>query len=222
MRVDDLIRLYPQVFHMSADGSWPSIARHGLLSTAALLEKWEVADPLRAELVAPRRDDSRVLEHPVHGTAVLRDQKPIHEPSLAEALDGMSPTDWYTELNSRVFFFLQERRLLDLLGARSYRNHAHTVITLDTSELVRRYQPSIELCSINSGFAQRHSKARRGVETFQSIAEYRHPHRKEPRLAGGYDVAELTVRGSITDLAGLVMRVDRMHGATVIERLAEP
>lgn len=219
MRVDDLIRLYPRVFHMSADGSWPSIARHGLLSTAALVEKWEAPDPIRTELVATRRTESRLLDHPVHGAAVVRDQKPIHEPSLAEALDGMSPAEWYTELNSRVFFFLQERRLLELLGARSYRNHAHTVITIDTAELVRRYESSIELCAINSGFAQRHSKARRGTGTFQPIAAYRHPNRDEPRATGGYDVAELTVRGSVTDLDGLVIRVERMHGATVVERL---
>lgn len=204
---------------MSADGSWPSIAEHGLLSTAALLERWEAPDRLHAELVAARRAESRTLDHPVHGAAVVRDQKPIHEPSLAEALDGMSPADWYTELNSRVFFFLQERRLLELLGARSYRNHTHTVITLDTAALVRRHESSIELCAINSGFAQRHSKARRGAGTFQSISAYRHPHRQEPRPTGGYDVAELTVRGSVTDLDGLVVRVDRMHGATVVERL---
>ena len=49
-----------------------------------------------------------MLEHPINGTAVVRDQKPIHEPSLAEALDGMVPADWYRELDSRVFFFLQQ------------------------------------------------------------------------------------------------------------------
>lgn len=205
---------------MSADGSWPSISRHGLLSTAALIEKWEAPESLRAELITARRAGSYVLKHAVHGIAVVRDQKPIHEPSLADALDGMSPTDWYTELNSRVFFFLQERRLLELLGARSYRNDAHTVITLNTAELVRRHGASIELCSINSGFAQRHSKAKRGPETFQPVTTYRHPHRAAPRATGGYDVAELTVRDGLADLDGLVVRVDRMQGATVIEQLA--
>lgn len=220
MRVDDLVRLYPRVFHMTADGSWPSILRHGLLSTAALVQKWEAPEALRAELVAARRTESHVLEHPAHGTAVVRDQKPIHEPSLVEALEGMSAAEWYAELNSRVFFFLQERRLLQLLSARSYRNDTHTVVTLDTAELVRRYGRSIELCSINSGFAQRHSKARRGAATFQSIAEYRHPQREQARDSGSYDVSELTVRGSVTDLEGLVVRVDRMHGPEVLEQLA--
>ena len=130
----------------------------------------------------------------------------------------MSTTDWYRELNSRVFFFLEERRLHDLLGAKSYRNDINTVLTIDTAKLVKRYQFSIELCAINSGFAQRHSKARRGASTFQSIAEYRHPARDEPR-AKGHDVAELTVRDGVPDLDGLVVKVERMHGAHVVERL---
>lgn len=218
MRIDDFVRLYPRVFHMAADSSWPSIARHGLLSTAALLEKWEVPASARNELASSRRGESHVLEHIEYGIAVVRDQKPIHEPSLAEALDGMAPADWYAELNSRVFFFVQEHRLLGLLGARSYRNDLHTVITLDTAELVRRYGPKIELCAINSGFAQRHSKARRGLQTFQPIAAYRHPDRREPRTKG-YDIAELTVRGAVTDLKDLVVQVERMHGTSVIERL---
>ncbi|MGI9822206.1 DUF7002 family protein [Agromyces sp. Marseille-Q5079] len=218
MRTDDLIRLYPQVFHMAADGSWPSIERHGLLSSTALAERWELEDAHRARLLTERREESQVLEHQTHGTAVVRDQKPIHEPSLAEALDGMTPADWYRELNSRVFFFLRQQRLLELLGARSYRNDTHTVITLDTAKLVKRYGHSIELCAINSGFAQRHSKARRGPGTFQSIRDYRHPERDEPRTSG-HDVAELTVRGGVTDLSDLVIRVDRMHGPHVIERI---
>ncbi|WP_136709606.1 hypothetical protein [Agromyces sp. H66] len=218
MRTADLIRLYPQVFHMAADGSWPSIERHGLLSSAALVDRWDLEPAHRARLLAERREESHVLEHPIHGTAVIRDQKPIHEQSLAEALDGMTPVDWYGELNSRVFFFLQQRRLLDLLGARSYRNEAHTVITLDTARLVERYEFAIELCAINSGFAQRHSKARRGIRTFRSISGYPHPERAEPR-AKGHDVAELTVRGGVTDLGGLVVRVERTRGTEVLERI---
>ena len=138
---------------------------------------------------------------------------------MAESLVGMTPPDWYGELNSRVFFFLQRQRLRDLLGARSYRSEAHTVITLDMASLVQRYELAIELCAINSGFAQRHSKAKRGAGTFQSIREYRHPQRAEPRV-NGHDVAELTVRGGVTDLEGLVIRVERMRGPDIIERIA--
>ncbi|WP_232499402.1 DUF7002 family protein [Agromyces humatus] len=220
MHTADLIRLYPEVFHMAVDGSWPSIERHGLLSSATIVEQWEVApDARRERLLSERRDESYVLEHPIHGgVAVVRDQKPIHEPSLAEALDDMAPVDWYDELNSRVFFFLQRHRLIGLQGARSYRKDIHTVITLDTATLVERYESSIELCAINSGFAQPHNKARRGSKTFRSIHDYPHPERAEPRQ-NGYDVAELTVRGGVTDLDGLVVRVDRMHEGDVIERL---
>ena len=203
---------------MAADGSWPSIERHGLLSSSALVDVWEVEPAHRSSLLTERREESQVLEHPDHGSAVIRDQKPMHEPSLVEALVEMKPADWYLELNSRVFFFLQRRRLLDLLGARSYRSQSHTVITLDTAKLVKRYKYAIELCTINSGFAQRHSKARRGAGTFQSIRDFRHPERAEPRVSG-HDIAELTVRDGVTDLDGLVIRVERMHGADVVERI---
>ena len=53
VRTDDLIRLYPEVFHMAADGSWPSIERHGLLSSAALVDRWEL-EPTSALEAADR------------------------------------------------------------------------------------------------------------------------------------------------------------------------
>lgn len=34
----ELAERYPRLFHMAAAGSWPSIERHGLLSTSALLD----------------------------------------------------------------------------------------------------------------------------------------------------------------------------------------
>ena len=104
MRTEDLIRLYPEVFHMAADGSWPSIERHGLLSSAELVDRWELEPIHRSRLLTERREDSHVLEHAIHGTAVVRDQKPIHEPSLAESLVGMTPADWYGELDGAQRF----------------------------------------------------------------------------------------------------------------------
>lgn len=218
MQTADFVRLYPELFHMSADGSWPSIQQRGLLSSAALTDLWQVDPALRRRLLAERREDSHILEHEVHGTAVLRDQKPIHEPSLAESLDDVTVPEWYGALNSRVFFFPQRKRMLELLSARSYRNDIHTVITFDTASLVTAYENFIELCPINSGFAQRHSKARRGSTTFQPIADYPHPVRDEPR-ANGHDVAELTVRYAIRDVTPFVTRVERMKDGQVVERL---
>ena len=96
----DLTRLYPEAYHMAADGSWPSIARHGLLSTAALVERWEVASAgIRSSLLEQRRPDSVAIEHPEHGVAIVRDHKPINEASLADALIDMTSEQWFEVLN---------------------------------------------------------------------------------------------------------------------------
>jgi hypothetical protein len=38
----DLIKIYPRLWHVAEDGSWPSISRYGLLRTSALLDLYEI------------------------------------------------------------------------------------------------------------------------------------------------------------------------------------
>jgi hypothetical protein len=216
----DLIRLYPRLFHMAEDGSWPSIERHGLLSTKTLLERWEVAPDVATALGGEIRCESSVVEHPEFGRAVVRDQKPINTTALADALVDMSVGEWLDALNSRVFFFLQPERLSGLLNARSYRKTAHTVITIYTAGLVRAHGSRVELCKINSGFAQPHSKAARGRETFQTIADYAHPDREAPRSRPAWDVSELCVGGGVPDIREYVINVERIQADVVLEQIA--
>ena len=215
----DLIRLYPELYHVAADQSWPAIERHGLLSPTALVTRWGVRQGApQATILGKRRGESRVLEHAEFGTAVIRHQKAIHEPSLEDALEDMTLTEWYAVLNDRVFFHLQPRLLRDLLNARSYRDDAHTVITLNTRSLVAAHEDEIELSAINSGFAQRHSKEPRGRGTFASIEDYRHPTRSHA-VTKGQDVAELAIPRGVRDLRDHVVRVERMREGTTLERL---
>ncbi|TFD91250.1 DUF7002 family protein [Cryobacterium serini] len=216
----DLIRLYPELYHVAADGSWPGIQRHGLLSPAGLVTRWGVKQGApQVAILGKRRGESRVLEHAQFGTAVIRHQKAIHEPSLEDALEDMTLTEWYAALNDRVFFHLQPRLLNDLLNARSYRDDAHTVITVNTKSLVAAHEDEIELSAINSGFAQRHSKEPRGRNTFESIEDYRHPTRSHA-VTKGQDIAELAIPRGVRDLRDHVVRVERMREGTVLERLA--
>lgn len=203
MEIADLVRLSPELYHMAADGSWPSIARHGLLSSAALAARWEASSPA---LLEQRRPASVRIEHAQHGVAVIRDHGPIHLPSLEDALTDLTVEQWFEVLNERVFFFLERQRLDSLLGA--YNAEPQLVITVDTASLVAAHADSIELCRINSGFAQRHNKVPRGSGTFLPIADYRE--RK---------VAELTVLGGVADIAEHVVRVERVFRGDVIERL---
>lgn len=220
MLTSDLVRLYPFLFHTAVDGSWPSIREHGLLSTAAILDKWEVDATSRRELLTMVRAESTVLEHPVYGAAVVRDQGPIHEGSLRESLTDLSVEQWLQTLNERVFFFLQRGQVDGLVGARRYRDTPSLVLVIDTASLVAAHEERIELCRINSGFAQRHSKSPRGSETFMAIADYPHPQRAAPARADRPDVKELTVLGGVPDIVRHVRTVERVVGGEVVEHLA--
>jgi len=216
----DLVRLYPFLFHTAADGSWPSIREHGLLSTAAMLELWEVEEAQRRELLTTVRSESAVIEHPRLGSAVVRDQGPIHAPSLEECLTDLSVEQWLQKLNERVFLFLQRGQVDGLVGARRYRDTPSLVLVIDTASLVAAHEERIELCRINSGFAQRHSKSPRGSDSFVRVADYPHPQRVAPVRADRPDVKELTVLGGVPDIARFVTIVERVVGGVVIENLA--
>jgi len=64
---------------MAEAGSWPSIRRHGLLSTSALLDLFEVTGVERVRLESQRRPETVKIEHPEHGEALIRDQKPLRK-----------------------------------------------------------------------------------------------------------------------------------------------
>jgi hypothetical protein len=68
---------WPRLFHMAEADSWASIQQHGLLSTTALLDLYEVTGPERDVIESVRRPESVRIEHPIHGTAWIRDNKPI-------------------------------------------------------------------------------------------------------------------------------------------------
>jgi hypothetical protein len=76
---DEFARPWPRLYHMAQAGSWPSIKRHGLLSTTAPLDHFE---------------------------AWIRDNKPITPATLRRHPLGMTEEECYRELTSRVFLWL--------------------------------------------------------------------------------------------------------------------
>ena len=112
------------------------------------------------------------VEHPVHGRALIRDNKPMREAVLERCLAGMSPREWYETLNRRVFFWVDGRWMLRLLGARAYRNRPHLVLELDTAGLLRRHAEDVTLSAINSGAAFAMNPAPRGPDTFRRIEDH--------------------------------------------------
>src|SRR5437016_2836317 len=102
-------KLYPRLYHITSEGSWPSIQQHGLLSTEALLDLFGADGELRASVLAARRPDCVPITHPQYGRAIIRDQKPLIESKLRCALqDGMTPREWYELLNRKTFFWVAE------------------------------------------------------------------------------------------------------------------
>ena len=119
--IEELSGRFALLYHMAQLGSWPSVEEHGLLSTTALLDRFEVGGDERFRIESCHRPESITINHAVHGRAVIRDQKPMSDRSVRKALaGGLKPADWYRELNSRVFFWLTEERLNTFMNARAY------------------------------------------------------------------------------------------------------
>lgn len=209
----ELIRRYPRLYHMAADGSWESISKHGLLSTSALLDLFEYRDEQRYALEACRRPESVIIEHPEHGRAVIRDQKPMDDKGLRRSLQGMAPEDWYRTLNKRAFFWLTRERLQRMLNAAAYRDKRHVVLTLDTSVLVERHRERIVLSPMNSG-ATKPYPFPRGLDTFQRLGSY--PFADMLKKRGNQDpIVELAIDYSVPDVREMVLTVELMKNAQV-------
>jgi hypothetical protein len=210
----DFATRYPRLYHMAEVGSWEGIKRHGLLSTSALLDRWEVHGEARTRLEKRRRPECVTITHPEHGVAVIRDQKPLDDGGLKKSLqDGLTPADWYVTLNARVFFWVSEDRLAKLLSARAYRDRRQTVLTIDTAALLARHEPRVTLSPINSGCTKPNPQPR-GRSTFLRMTDY--PFAAWERKRGKRDtVVELAVDYAVADVAEVVLRVDERKGGTV-------
>ena len=220
MREEQLWETYPRLFHMATAGSWPSIQERGLLSTAALLDLFEYGGAEREAIECRRRPESVTVRHPVHGEAVIRDQKPMTDAALARCVRGISVAGWLKMLNRRVYFWPDEGRLLGLLGARAYAGDEHCVMTLDTRSLVTAYAKSITLSRINSGALLYNNAPERGPDTFLTIEECPFDQwRRWPGRSRKTAVAELAVDYSVPDVAKHVTRVERRKGQDVLETI---
>ena len=202
---------YPRLYHMSHAGSWRSIQQHGLLSTTALLDLFEVKGELRERLEGNRRPKSEAIVHSVHGRAMLRDQQPLNEKKLKGALrDGLSPRDWYLLLNRKVFFWGPETRLKILQGARLYEAQRQTIVEIDTAQFLERYAGRVSLCYMNSGSTQPMAWDR-GKDTFLPLEDYPLSERRH-KYGVKNAVAEVTVDYSVPDLRDFVVTAYEIGG----------
>ncbi|HVF00748.1 MAG TPA: hypothetical protein VNA27_05335 [Rubrobacteraceae bacterium] len=194
---------------MAEDESWDSIRKHGLLSTSALLDRFEIEDEQRFTIESARRPEIVRIEHPEHGVALVRDNKPMQEKALERCLVDMTPREWYEHLNRRVFFWVERKRLLKLLGARAYRDRPHLVLEVETAGLLERHAEQVSLSPINSGATFALGPAPRGPDTFRRIAG--HPN--------GKPIVEVSVDYAVPDIAEVTLRVRRWWGTEELEEV---
>ena len=189
---------FPRLFHMAEAAAWPLIQKHGLLSTQALLDLFEVTGDARESIERRQRPDFTLIEHPQHGRALIRDQHPMSDATLAPVLqDGLSPADWYAVLNAHVFFWVEEARLEKLLGA--YRHRQNIVLVLDTARVVGDFADKITLSPINSGFSLRYAQPR-GLNTFKRLVDFETWKTDAKGKRTRASVAECAVDGSLPDV----------------------
>ncbi len=216
MTEEELIRLYPRLWHMAEDKSWPSIRKHGLLSTSSLLDLYGYDGEARAKLESARRPESVLIAADGLPHAVVRDQKPMTAAALKKCLtDGTTPERWFETLNERVFFWLSKERLHTLLGARAYRGRPQTVLTLDTASLVAANRDKVRLSPINSG-ATIYNPTPRGQNTFLPIEDYPFEERRKTRQLQNA-VVELTVLGGVSDIEEYAISVHSVDGGNQTE-----
>lgn len=205
LTIDYLMARWPKLFHMAESNSWPSIQQHGLRSTAALLDLFEIQGVDRYVLESERRPESVKITHPSHGVAWIRDNKPIIPSVLKRTLAGMDEPTFYKTLNSRVFLWLSEARLLRLMNAPPYRGRPHDVLVLDTARLMERYGDVVELSPMNSGATHPAANYPRGRGTFSRIDEY--PWTARKAISPSEPIVEVTVPYAIPDVSELVVEV---------------
>ena len=199
MDIDQFVARYPRLYHMAEAGSWASIQQNGLLSTSALLDLFEVTGRERLTIESQWRSRSMTIAHRLHGTAVIRDQKPMPPESLERVLVNTTPKEWYEFLNGKSFFWVTQERLNRLLGAKHYRESLHDVLTVDTALLVKRHLGRITLSPINSGVSAFGPAYQRDPGTFKPIQSY-------PITQLGR-VVELVVDNHVHDVAELTISV---------------
>jgi len=180
---------------------WPSIQTHGLLSTTAVLDLAGVDGDERVRLEQCRRLENATLVTDV-GEFILRDQKPLNEAKLERCLVDMTVAEWLRMLNGKVFLWPTRERCEQLLSAKAYRGHTHTIIEFDTARLLERQDVTVS--PINSG-AVLYDPPRRGSFTFTAIDRF--PEDRYRKRGRRKMIAEVAVDYAIPDAAESATRV---------------
>ncbi len=202
---------HSRIYHMTDASNWMSIQQHGLLSTSRLLNLAGLDGAERYDLERRQRLRARRLPN----GAVIRDQLPMSPTALSVCLaSGLVPEDWYLELNSRVFFWLDPRRLNRQRKACD--SSPQIVLTVDAHRLVSSYLRQTALTPFNTGNARRRP-ARRGRETFVPFDKWQESGwsweaaaLRTPLRPSSHPPVELAIADAVEDALDFVVDVRRL------------
>ncbi len=199
------------IYHLTHVANWPSIQCHGLLSAQALLDLAGIDREEQLRINQQQRLTQLVLPN---GT-LINDQKPMPPSALERCLRGMTPSQWYALLNSKVFFWFDIERLnriRKLLVATP-----QIVMIIDAQRLLTRYGESAALSPFNTGNARR-QPALRGPSTFVPYTTWLQTGWASETDALGtrprpksLQPVELTIAGSVPDIMNFVVDVRRLE-----------
>ena len=167
----ELAQLYPRLYHMAERDSWVGIQHHGLLSTEALLDLFEVPPEERLPILNQQRTESINITHAKHGKATIRDQKPLNRSKLEKCLIDCTFQAIARHVKFASLFWLTLDRLQTLMCAHQYCKKTHTVLILDTLRLATDFNQSITLAPMNTGNTRPFAHPR-GLATFSPMKDY--------------------------------------------------
>lgn len=162
-----------KLYHLSLAASFEQVQEHGLLSTTALLDKFQVVGERRHILETRRRQAREPLTHESYRTVHLNNQYPLFEGGLKKCLIDMSIEQWCLSLNKRVFFWAREQNLQGLIKAQEKRGYGGMLLSVQRKAFLEAFEEQLELSPINSGDATRRA-APRGTKTFAGVSGYPH------------------------------------------------
>ena len=198
------------LYHLTQIENWPSIEQHGLLSTQALLDLTGLDDKEREYVAYRHRAEPIVLPNGV----VISDQKPMPPTALSRCLQGVTPEQWYSLLNSKVFFWLDTERLSRL--RRVYRSTPQILLSIDTERLLALHAERIALTPINTGNARR-QPAQRGLCTFVPYETWLESGwTSETETLQTRPRSELTVAYAVPDVMDCVVDVRRLEAGELL------
>ncbi|HEY4193173.1 MAG TPA: hypothetical protein VGM46_11060 [Mesorhizobium sp.] len=208
MTPQELAKKHPVLYHITSAGAAKHILARGLLTTSDILDRWEVEAGYRLELTRCRRKTDVTLHHPDNGVIVVSNNEPLSELKLQSILDdGLTSGDWLEMLNSRVFFFVDQKQLSRLANSRSNSSLSKDVLVIDTKRLADAYFEKIEISPINSGNTN-YDAVRRGRSTFTKLRGTSFELWRYSRGNKSADkISEVCIPSSILDVTDFVVEI---------------